>query len=214
MNCEDIQPRLDDYLDGSLDTASATAVRTHVAECESCRRQLADSRALIRALRALPIDGPTRGFEDHALARAADSWRGAGRRVPRLALGTLVAACAAGIVTVVLMGPFGEAPFGDVAPDFPVVDMTVDQPRTINLVFASSSALEDVSLLVELPEGVELAGYAGKREVLWRTSMQAGKNVLPLELVARMSASGEIIAHLQHADRERVFRVFVSAVVG
>jgi hypothetical protein len=147
------------------------------------------------------------------MRRAADGSRGK-RRLPHWAVGAFAAACAASVLTIALIGPFPAAPLGDSSPDFPVVAMTVDQPRTINLVFASNSALEDVSLLVELPEGVELAGYAGRREVLWRTSMQAGKNVLPLDLVARESASGEIVARLQHGDRERIFRVFVSAAAG
>jgi len=213
MNCDDIQHQLDDYIDGSLDAASSEAFRVHAAACRSCRVKLAHSQALSEALRALPIEPPTHGFEDRVLLRAADSSR-VSPRIPRLAVGALVTACAASILTVVFMGSLVEAPSGGISADFPVVDMTVDQPRTINLVFASNSALEDVSLLVELPEGVELAGYAGRREVLWRTSMQAGKNVLPLELVAHMSASGEIVARLQHGDMERVFRVFVSAAAG
>lgn len=213
MNCDDIQNQLDDYIDGTLAPASSLEVRAHVAGCVPCRDRLAQARSLMGALRRLPVDPPSQGFEERVLQRAAHGSRGK-RRMPRWAVGAFAAACAASLLTVALIGPFPATPLGDSSPDFPVVAMTVDQPRTVNLVFASNSVLEDVSLRVELPNGVELAGYAGRREVLWRTSMQAGKNVLPLELVARESATGEIVARLQHGDRERVFRVFVSAAAG
>lgn len=213
MNCNETQDRLDDFLDGRLAPGSSDELGAHVATCSPCRKRLVQAQALVSALRQLPVDPPSKDFEERVLNQAAERLL-AKPRMPRLAVGGFVAAVAASVLTIALMGPFGTAPPGDVSSDFPVIGMTIDEPRTINLVFASNSALEDVSLLVELPEGVELAGYAGRREVLWSTSMQAGKNVLPLQLIARGSTSGEIVARLQHRDMERIFRVPVSAVAG
>lgn len=210
MNCNDIQDRLDDFLDGELASAQSDAFGAHVAECSSCREMLSRAQTLAVMMPRVAVEPPPDGFDERVLQRAAEQ-TSSKPRISRIAVGSFVAACAASVLTIALMGPFATAPTGNVAEDFPVVAMTVDQPQTVNLVFASNSALQDVSLRVELPQGVELAGYAGRREVVWRTSMQAGKNVLPLELVADHYASGEIVARLQHGDMEQIFRISVSA---
>jgi anti-sigma factor RsiW len=213
MNCNDIQERLDDFLDGELAPALSDELGAHVGECTLCRSRLAHAQMLTSALRQLPVDGPSDGFEERVLQRAAEG-SPAKPRAPLFAVGGFAAAVAASVLTIALILAGPSVPSSDNAGEFPVVDVTVDQPQTVNLVFASNSAIDDVSLVVELPEGVEIAGYAGRREVLWRTSMQAGKNVLPLELVARESVSGELVARLQHGDMERTFRIFVSAAAG
>ncbi len=213
MNCKDIQDRLSDFLDGELGSAQSDAFGTHIAECSDCRETLSRAQTIAVAMPRLPIEPPPNGFEERVLRQAA-ACSTPKPRISRAAIGGFVAACAASVLTIALMGPFAPAPTGGAAQALPFVAMTVDQPQTVNLVFASNSALENVSLRIELPEGVELAGYAGRREVVWRTSMLAGKNVLPLELVAEGSASGEIVARLQHGDTEQIFRISVSAAVG
>ena len=91
----------------------------------------------------------------------------------------------------------------------PGIAMTLEEPRTINLVFASASALDSATLTVILPEGIELAGFPGQREIAWQTSLVEGKNLLPLELIALTPAGGEVLARLEHKDRDRTFRLHV-----
>jgi hypothetical protein len=76
-------------------------------------------------------------------------------------------------------------------------------------VFSSATALESASLTVLLPEGIELAGFPGQSEITWETSLNAGKNLLPLKLVALSPAGGEVLARLEHNDRNRTFRLRV-----
>ncbi len=87
--------------------------------------------------------------------------------------------------------------------------MTLDEPRTVNLVFASATALESALLTITLPDGIELAGFPGQREVAWQTSLNEGKNLLPLKLVAVSPVGGELLARLEHKDRGRTFRLRV-----
>ncbi|RZV37152.1 MAG: hypothetical protein EX272_06210 [Chromatiales bacterium] len=77
----------------------------------------------------------------------------------------------------------------------------------MNLVFASASALEAATLTVTLPDGIELAGFPGQREITWQTSLAEGKNLLPLELIALTPVGGEVFARLEHDDRDRTFRL-------
>ena len=213
MHCNQLDQQLDEYLDGESSAAERHAFDAHVGSCARCRGELARAESLRAALGSLPVDPPSDGFEERVLERAI---RRSGQRrakgSSRMLAGSLVAACAAGILTVLIVEPLRAPQSGDLSGvELPQIAMTVDEPRTVNLVFAANDAFDDVSLLVELPAGVEVAGYAGRREIAWRTSMQAGRNVLPLELVARESASGELVARLRRGDDEKIFRVFVSA---
>jgi len=121
-------------------------------------------------------------------------------------------ALAAGIAVLVVGGLFLQNP--ELTSSDPVtgVSMAVHETRTINLVFASATELEGVSLTVALPDGVELADYRGLDRVSWTTRLQAGKNVLPLELVAIGGSGGELVARLQHEGDEKVFTVRVGVI--
>jgi hypothetical protein len=85
--------------------------------------------------------------------------------------------------------------------------MALEEPRTVNLVFSSSEALESATLTVSLPDGVELAGFPGQSEISWETSLNEGRNFLPLTLIALTPVGGELLARLEHEDRDRVFRL-------
>jgi len=58
-----------------------------------------------------------------------------------------------------------------------------------------------------LPPGVELEGFPGQSEIGWETSLSPGKNVLPLTLIALTPAGGELLARLEHNNRNRTFRL-------
>ena len=209
MNCTELQTQVDDLIDGRLPSEAEGEIRAHAAACDACRAAIERAEALSRALESLPVEPAPPGFEARILERVA-AQANRQTRVLRGIGGGLIAACAASGLALAVLGPRVDTPF-DRAAALPVVAMSIDEPRTVNLVFASTSAVDDVSLTVELPMGVEIAGYAGQSEVIWRTSMQVGKNYLPLELVARDFASGELVARVRHGDAEKVFRVFVTA---
>ena len=65
-------------------------------------------------------------------------------------------------------------------------------------------------LTVSLPDGIELAGFPGQREITWETSLREGRNLLPLTLVALTPTGGELLARLEHDDRDRTFRLHVT----
>jgi hypothetical protein len=97
-----------------------------------------------------------------------------------------------------------------IEPAIPTVTMALEEPRTINLVFSSATALQNATLTVQLPEGIQVAGFAGQREITWETDLQAGKNVLPLRLIATTPTAGELLATLRHGDDDKTFRLRVN----
>ena len=159
-------------------------------------------------LKDYPMAEPPAGFYDQALARATHE--GTRRQRNRWIMTGFGSAIAAGIVLWVIGGFLLTAPDAP-QPDasIPGIALTLEEPRTINLVFSSKSALVGARLTVTLPEGVEMAGFPGRREVAWQTSLVEGKNLLPLELIALTPAGGEVLARLEHDNRNRTFRLRV-----
>jgi hypothetical protein len=54
MNCTDVGPLLDDYIDGLLPPERVREVEGHLAGCESCRREVGAIRSVLADARALP----------------------------------------------------------------------------------------------------------------------------------------------------------------
>ena len=130
--------------------------------------------------------------------------------VAALAALALGAAVAAGLAIWVITSMLISSPHvPDADPSIPGITIALEQEHTVRLVFASATALDSAILTVSLPEGIELAGFPGQREISWETSLQEGKNLLPLTLIALTPAGGELLARLEHNDRDRIFRLRV-----
>jgi hypothetical protein len=70
--CHDVQPRLSEIADGTLDAAERATIDAHLARCSACRGILEDLQRLRRAAAALgPIDPP-----DHVWLEVAGQTRG------------------------------------------------------------------------------------------------------------------------------------------
>ena len=161
---------------------------------------------VLELLKDYPMAEASTGFYDQALARATHE--GTRRQRNRWLMTGFGAAVAAGIVMWFVGGLLLTTPqVPGPATDIPGIVMTLEEPRTVNLVFASTSALDNATLTVTLPDGVELAGFPGQREIAWETSLKEGKNLLPLELIALTPAGGEVLARLEHENRNRTFRL-------
>ena len=163
---------------------------------------------ILGLLKDYPMPEATAGFYDHALVRATHE--GSRRQRNRWLMTGFGGAIAAGLVLWMVGGFFLTTPDLPVAdPSVPAITMTLEEPRTINLVFASAEPLDMATLTVQLPIGIEISGFPGQREVTWQTSLNAGKNLLPLKLIATSPLGGEVYATLSHNDRGRTFRLRV-----
>lgn len=173
------------------------------AQTEMTDRQ---DQEILALLKDYPVPEATAAFYDQALARATHE--GSRRQRKRWILTGFGSAVAAGLALWFVGGFFFAAPdTPDAAADIPGITMTLEEPRTVNLVFASTAALDSALLTLTLPDGIELAGFPGQREVAWQTSLNEGKNLLPLKLIAVSPAGGEVLARLEHRDRGRTFRL-------
>lgn len=163
----------------------------------------------IRALlKDYPMPDANAGFYDQALVRATHE--GTRRQRNRWLLTGFGSAVAAGVALWMISIVFLANPELPVTePAIPGVTMTLEQPQTVKLIFASAEALDAATLTVRLPDGIELSGFPGQREVTWQTSLAEGRNLLPLKLIATSPVGGEVHATLVHNDRGRTFRLRV-----
>lgn len=159
-------------------------------------------------LRERPVPEPQDGFYDRAMARAMQT--GVRRQRNRWLMTGFGSALAAGLAVWLIGGFLMTAPDIDNAvAKIPGVSIELEEPRTVNLVFSSATALDTARLTVTLPYGIELAGFPGQREISWETSLTEGRNLLPLKLIALTPSGGELLATLEHDDRNRTFRLQV-----
>ena len=159
-------------------------------------------------LKDYPMPAANTAFYDQALVRATHE--GTRRQRNRWLMTGLGGALAAGLALWLIGGFFLTTPnLPATDPEIPGITMTLEEPRTVNFVFASETALDSATLTVILPEGIELAGFPGQREIAWETSLKEGKNYLPLELIATSPVTGEVLARLEHDNRDRTFRLRV-----
>lgn len=213
MNCRSLNEHLDDYLDGHLEPALGGALERHTADCAKCRQTVNDARQLQRLLHdygEADVTAPDTAFFEVAVAKAAHE--GSRRQRKQYWLKGFGSAVAAGLALFAVTLLFLKSPEPDPAAGIPGVTMALEQPQTVNLVFASASELVDATLTVVLPDGVDVAGFEGQREITWITSLKAGKNVLPLELIASTPRGGEVFATLRHEDDDRTFRLRINVI--
>jgi hypothetical protein len=114
------------------------------------------------------------------------------------------------ILTVVLTGLWVRSPAARRVAENSAVVLVVGVPHTVNLAFTSRRIYDDVELTIDLPAGIELLGRAGLRRVVWETSLVAGDNLLPLELVAQEGRGGQLAARLRHKDGQKTFVVEIT----
>lgn len=208
MSDTHINEKLDDYMDGSLDEAETLALDAHVDSCNTCRQTVDSEQRLRGLLKDYAVPAPDDAYFDQALAKASHvSTNGQRNRWLMTGFGGAVAA---GLLAWVIGGTILQTPEPvESVASIPGVTVVLEEPRTVNLVFSSATELADAVLTVNLPAGIEIEGFAGQREITWITSLQAGKNILPLRLIATTPHGGELLARLEHDNRDRTFRIRV-----
>jgi anti-sigma factor RsiW len=212
MTCTQLTKKLDDYADSLMDQAASATLATHIDGCDDCQRVLASEHRLRESLKDYgesTMPHPDAAFFDRALAKAAQN--GTRRQRNRWVMTGVGGTIAAGLVLWMLGGMFLKTPEIPRSA-IPAIAMTLEEPRTLNLVFSSATALANATMTVVLPQGVEVEGFAGQRESTWMTSLSEGKNVLPLTLIATSPHGGELMATLRHEGDDRTFRVRVTVI--
>lgn len=199
MNCQEFLKQLDEYISGELEPRVVDAAGAHLRSCSSCQQRLARRHALRASLRSQVVPPPRPEFFGQALASARRS--GPRSLWPRFVGAALAASLAVWIGFGWLSGPHSES--GKLTG----IVIALHETKTVQLAFNADQALTGATLHIRLPEGVELQGFPGEREIHWRTDLARGVNLLSLPLTAVAAVDGTLRARLEHDARSTEFAV-------
>lgn len=208
MKCENAM----ELLSGSPEHGAAEARRAateHAAACHDCRAALAALHTLrTAALAAVPP--PRAGAFERAIHAATRTPPVAANRRQTFWAGMgLGAALAAGIAfAIVMLGPVSRP---DALSSAPQLSLAVNELRNVDIMVNSPETLADAEVHVVLSGPIGLSGYEGRRELRWRTDLEAGPNQLTLPVVATGDGNGQLLVEILHLGKRRTFIVDISA---
>ena len=204
MNCNTVAENMPGIISGNLTPTLLADCEQHIRQCPDCRDALRGAEALALLSRREPGKAP-----DGMLKRLARELGGRSARSRRTGfwLGTGVGgAIAASLLALALtlgwLGPTAQQ--GDAVAEFVVA---LSEPRSMDIAIETDRALASANISIVLAGGVELDGYAGRRELSWTTDLEAGINRLSLPVLATDPAGGQMVVRLEHPDSEQVFVV-------
>ncbi|MDH5445896.1 MAG: anti-sigma factor [Gammaproteobacteria bacterium] len=198
MDCRQLQQCIDDYLDGVLPAGEQDMARQHLSKCKECQSELNQIQELRQALRALPVPAPGPGFTSRMLEPIRQQQR------RKNAVNGLISALAASLV-IWLGVHIMPAQQPDTGVD--AIAMSISEVRNVSLVFRAPDAFNKVTMQLELDGNIELAGYQGKTELEWQTTLKKGANTLVLPIKAIGSGDALVTARIKHQGKTRIFRI-------
>ena len=211
MKCTDIQKYSDDYLDDAMSLGEQKAVESHIEQCAVCQQVLEEYQDVRQALRSLPVEDASPDFEANVFAEVrsqygAHNGRHSNNRFVAGFATAMVASLALWFTSTVYLPQLDETtPRGEPR----IINLAMNQARTVKLLFDAPSDLAEVTLKLELPENIELEGYAGQKQLVWQTKLNKGQNILALPVIAIGNGQGELLAQLSYGDKTQQFRIVV-----
>jgi hypothetical protein len=205
MHCNELANKVDNFLDGEIASSERQMLEQHARSCKACTSLLEHRASLRQALADLPVEGPSESFFDDALDRAHVR-RQSNARPWFVKMPSAIAAAAAVILATAITLQSSFFASGDI----PQVDITMHEVTPVNLQIASQTRLTDARLTLQLPEGVELAGFTGRKQLSWRTDLKEGNNVLELPLLGYVASTDRLIAELEHPQGSKTFELQIT----
>jgi hypothetical protein len=208
MNCEHAV----DLLTGPANEVTAADRRLaneHVAQCADCRSAVMAVHAL-RLASLTPVPAARPEALERALAVGSSA---VGIARPPLGRFWLGMCAGAALAASVAMGVVWFAPSrgGLDSTATPQLQMALNEARDVNISLTTAEAMADAEIVVTLNGAVGLSGYAGQRELRWRTNLTAGTNQLTLPIVATGREGGQVQVDVLHGGKHRTFLIDVQA---
>jgi len=205
MNCTDINTHIDEYLDGQLSAEDTLAFEEHTGNCDSCRKIVDDSKAMLSGLKSIEVPEPSINFESRVFSEVRRQHSENHRFKFAAGFSTAVAASLAIWFTSTFFIP------GGVVDEPQVIAVAMNEVQTVRLMFDSETDFKQVSLSIDLPDNMQLDGYPERRVLAWETSLKKGQNILALPLMAIEQGQGELVARLNYGGKEKILRVVLSS---
>jgi len=203
MNCNQVQAQLDEYLDRNLSAIQQNALQQHLDRCSHCRRKFDHAQNLQLILLDLPAPKPTPDFSRrvfrflHLQGSRSSHW--------------IAAAGGALAATLALWRVFTAGVYQPPT-SVEAVQLRVEPNRvqTVNLVFQSTTDVDQATLRIELPDNLQLAGAPQRRVIEWKTPLKKGSNRLALPVIATDTRTARLTTRISHNNQDKIFYVDVT----
>lgn len=207
MDCNQMHYTLDS---GWLD-APTPEMLEHLKTCADCRSVWSRARASLSVLRGLPEPPVPAGYADRVLGftRAAAYYH---RRREHSAWAWGLGIAAALLIGISIGVGLAGRPESDYQVRNGIVMVRVGAVTNVHLALDAGHPIQDVGFVINVPDGMELQGHPGERQIEWTGDLAQGRNILNLPLIAKAGATGTLEADLHFAGRENTLKVQVRAV--
>jgi hypothetical protein len=190
-NCTHILAMMDDYLDQHLDDVESGLIHRHLARCPDCEARFREAQAVYQAVRTWPSEQECEVAARQVLSRAMAAATGPEAAASPLSLWRPLVA-AASLAMMFVIGGF-LMPWGASDADHKyAITLYINDPQPVQLALEANTDLERVTLTLELPDHVTLAGYPAEKLISWDASLRAGTNRLSLPLQANTEGKGDL----------------------
>ena len=213
MKCESVKKVIWGIFDQEVELKVKEAVEKHIAECSNCQSVYEDVRKMLSAIGNMPKEEvPSNfisGLKDKIIFAAGESKR---KRYSFTFKPAFAFAAGAAIVLLLfLMRPFHTPSIKYVSPDSEMKLANFHRSSTLirsksaylRLNLNSKSRLDDVTLEIELPDGLTLAD--GRKNARWSGDLRKGKNVILLRVKGETTGTWDIRGVLEKEGRRKSF---------
>jgi hypothetical protein len=206
MNCEICDDQLDSWLDGELSAVQLKVFEDHLDNCATCQAEAEHAQHIVVALRQLPTPNMPEALP--GLLGSPIKKRHGG-----LQFGIAASLLCLAITGAIFMDRSSNDAFShDGGAQQQWVSLRLAETKDVTFALSSLSTMSDAVLTLELPDGVQLAGYPGQRELRWTASLQKGDNRLTLPLIANKdNLNTELVLRIEHSGKHQIMRIGIQA---
>ncbi len=207
MNCN----RLHNYLDTAPLGTPPPEVLEHLSHCAACRKTWMLGRETLKILQMLPEPPVPYAFAERVLAftrRPGEPRHHGAAKGWALALAALLLL---GIGIGIAL-QWAAAPTAGYQLRAGAILVPADTATVVRIALDAAHPLHHVDFIVNVPQGMQLQGHPGERQVAWSGELAQGRNVLNLQLVAEPGTAGTLETVLHYAGRDNIFKVQVMAI--
>lgn len=217
MTCDNFRLLWTEWHEGYLSELGAMRLHWHMEACPSCRNYDRQMLALVNGLNTLPEPEP---LTEEAAARLLTHARtehlqkhGGSFQTWALAASLVVAFIGGGLFWSHMSSRALQIPVASLPEIVAPVTLSLNRIQTVRLVLEANRDISQVTFTIDLPNGVEIAGYPGQQRLRWEGHLDKGRNGLALPLIARSSGaafSGEtsfLTAQIEYDNGQQALKV-------
>jgi hypothetical protein len=225
MNCKQFQALWTEWQSRELNAGQAGLMADHGRNCADCRHYNNQMATLLDLLGGLPAPAAaSAGFSQKLFSHVRTD------KIPRSAGGkrhyAIAAALLIGFTAGLLVQPAlsppkntthmtAEAPAPRIGAETELHVHEVSLPlkgiKEVRVAINTRREISDAILTLELPSGVEIAGYPNQRQLRWQTGLKNGRNHLTLPLRAYQAvADGVLKARVDYDGRQQELTVILN----